>query len=85
MSETAVNEGAEVFTVACGDSWIGAPVEQVEYEAQHSRSHSHSVSIPDNLEHQVSHVSSLKLEEGNGCTIGCTTHCAALTIHLQHA
>ena len=39
MSETAVNEGAEVFAVACGDSWIGAPVEGVEYEAQHSRSH----------------------------------------------
>ena len=84
MSETAVNEGAEVFAVACGDSWIGAPVE-VEYKAQDGRSHGHSVSVPDNLEHQVSHVSSLKLEEGNGCIIGCTTHCAALTIYLQHA
>ena len=43
------------------------------------------VSVPDNLKYQVSHVSSLKLEEGKGCAIGCTTRCVALTIYLQHA
>jgi len=82
VSQTAVNEGAEVFGVACGDSWIGAPVEGVEYEAQQK---GHSVSVPDNLEHQVSHVSSLKLQEGNSWQYQsvCSIHTIPLTACLR--
>ena len=40
------------------------------------------VSVPDNLKYQVSHVSSLKLEEGKGCAIGCTVQHSQYTYSM---